>query len=229
MKIAAEKTQDEKNITAERYQADEYAKVYKSQYQAGYSLKNLRSRLIARFEIKTIQTIIDHMNIQGKILDVPCGTGKLGSVLSQYPVQITAGDISESMMKYARGEYAEDKLDGFAVCDVCDLQFSDSAFDSIVCLRLFQRLPKESRLECLKEFARVTKDDLVISYSRSTPWQRLKNALRWVYDRSNPTFFHLTRQEILDELISAGFEVKNFQHVLPVISSEVIIHCRLQQ
>lgn len=220
--------QNSKKITAERYQADEYAENYKREYATGKNFKGFRSWVIARAECNAVRKVVREIPIVGKVLDVPCGTGKLGPTLSRFPVKITAGDISESMMKYAKGEYAEEKFDGFELCDVCNLNFPDNTFDTIVCLRLFQRLSRESRIASLQEFARVTKNDLIISYSISTPWQRLKNALKWWHEKGDLIFFHVSRREILAELSSVGFEVKRYQSVLPIISSEVVIHCCLK-
>lgn len=220
-------SETEKRNTAERYQADEYAEIYKQEYVSGRSFKHIRSRLIAHFERKTIDDVLTRMSLSGKVLDVPCGTGKLGPILSNYPVKVTAGDISKSMMKYAQAEYDSEKFDGFEECDVCNFKFSDNAFDAIVCLRLFQRLPKEIRLQALNEMARVVTHSLVISYSRSTMWQKTKNALRGLYDRSAPTLFHVPMSEIVEEMHSAGFEIQEKQSVLPIISSQIVIHCSL--
>lgn len=215
--------ENEVQRTAQRYQKKAYASSYKQEYLDGWKLKNLRSRLIARAEIQAIKKAIEEVQLCGSVLDIPCGTGKLGRTLSSYPVSITAADISPEMMGLARDEYDPEKISDFIVCDAADLPLSSSSLDSIVCLRLTQRLPVEYRGRILAEFRRVARKYLVVSYSLRSPWHDLRNRFRWTYDRSNPTFFPASRSCVENELKEAGFEIIRIRAVLPMLSSQVIV------
>ncbi|HEY5624566.1 MAG TPA: class I SAM-dependent methyltransferase [Gammaproteobacteria bacterium] len=212
--------------TAQRYQTDAYASTYKNEYEDGWKLRNLRSRLVASAEIHAVTKALDGARLEGAILDIPCGTGKLGGTLSRYPVRITAADLSAEMMKLAREEYDEEKIDDFIVCDAAELPMEDGSLDSVICLRLTQRLPVEFRARVLAEFRRVVTRSLIVSYSVSSPWHDLRGRLRWLYDRSDPTLFPARRREIEQELNQAGFSIVDVRKVLPAISSQIIVTAR---
>ena len=209
----------------ERYQRESYALRYKKEYKGGYGFKNIRSRIIAGREIAVLKSLLDGIGITpGSIfLDMPCGTGKLGAPLSGYPIKILAADLSQHMMALASPEYSPDKLLGFMRFDARNIPFDGESVDHIVCLRLFQRLPREIRINILREFRRVVKRSLVVSYSYYSPFQNLRNSIRRLYVRERQSFYHESIVNIESELLEAGFMPRKIKHVLFGASSEIII------
>jgi len=211
--------------TKERYQSSQYATQYKSEYEAGFSFKNIRSRIIAYREIAVIQSILsDIQDIDGLVLDIPCGTGKLGKTLSSFPVTILASDISSEMMALARKEYNPKKFKGFVQLNAVNIPYAVESVNTIICLRLFQRVSADARRQILSEFRKIVKSNLIISYSYSSSWQKVRQEIRYLYDYSNPVFFHADIKDIVEEIEETGFLVKKLRYVLPGLSSEVIFH-----
>ena len=76
------------------------------------SFKGFRSRIIAYREVKIVKSFLTKIVNKGmKILDLPCGTGKLGPILSDFPIEVVAGDVSKSMISLAEAEYQQNKID----------------------------------------------------------------------------------------------------------------------
>ena len=216
----------------ERYKNGQYARQYKEEYTGGYSFKHMRSRLIALREIAIIRDFLalrmKHIQDKIFILDVPCGSGKLGKMLSAFPVWITGGDISRQMMALAAGEYEPAKFMGLLEFDAQRMPLASGCMDMVVCLRLFQRLPRSHRINILKEIKRVAGKGVIISYSYDSWYQRLRGRLRNLYDSEKPTLSHATLDAIKQELKEAGFRAEKIRFVLPGLSSEVIIHAEPQ-
>lgn len=212
----------------ERYQRDSYALRYKQEYREGRGFKNIRSRIIAGREIAVLRALLDRIDINpgSVLLDIPCGTGKLGTLLSSYPARILAADLSPHMMSLASDEYARDKLLGFLRFDAQNIPLEPESIDHIVCLRLFQRLPVELRMNILNEFRRVVKDCLIVSYSYYSAFQNLRNSVRRLYDREKQSFYHESTANIESELRETGFRPTETRHVLYGASSEIVILAR---
>ncbi len=209
----------------ERYQKESYALRYEEEYKGGYGFKNIRSRIIASREIAVLKSLLGGIGIApgSTILDMPCGTGKLGPALSGYPIRILAADLSHHMMRLASSEYSSGKLLGFMRFDARNVPLYAQSIDHIICLRLFQRLPKEIRISILREFRRVVRRCLVVSYSYYSPFQSLRNSVRRIYDREKQTFYHESLANIESELLEAGFMPRQVRHVLFGASSEIVI------
>jgi ubiquinone/menaquinone biosynthesis C-methylase UbiE len=215
---------DKLRETIKRYQSASYAQKYTQEYLGGLDLKSLRSRIIAGFEKSIIERLIKGVVENGDVvLDVPSGSGKLGQTLSIFPVKIVAGDISLEMMSLARGEYARDKLIKLLRLDARVMPLKDNCIDIVICLRLFQRLPKDVRCDILNEFQRITRRYLIISYSYESITQRMRGRLRGLYDREKTMFCSVSLRDIRLELEEAGFILKKARHVVARLSSEVII------
>lgn len=210
--------------TRKRYQSNEYAINYKKEYVSGWAVKSIRSRIIKNLEINTIRKVLHPLlTPKSSVIDIPCGTGKLGSLLSEYDITIIAADVSNEMIALAKDEYEVKKI-SFMQIDATNIKMDDNSVNTVVCLRLFQRLDTPTRKKILKEFNRIANKDLVISYSYTSFWQKMRSSLRKLYDVEKNIFFSPTVLELLDEIQKAGFVIKNKKYINPVISSEVIIH-----
>lgn len=215
---------DHESETRKRYQSDEYAKNYKNEYLSGWSLKSIRSRVIKDLEINAVRKVLHPLLIPNtSVIDIPCGTGKLGSLLSEYNISIIASDVSNEMMALAKGEYDPSKV-VFKQIDATKIDMTDNSIDTVVCLRLFQRLDAPTRQKILGEFYRISKKNLVISYSYNSWWQNIRKSIRKIYDVEKNIFFAPDIAEIMGEIKHAGFTIKTKRFINPVISSEVIIH-----
>lgn len=148
----------------------------------------------------------------GNCLDIPCGTFRLGKILLDRNLQITASDYSTNMLEQAM--LMADSLDSnhrvnFSQQDIRTTGFESQSFDLIICNRLFHHYSSSTvRVTVLNELRRLCRDLLVISYfdslSLSNAWRRLKHisGLKPQKDR-----FAISRKQLRREAELAGFEV----------------------
>jgi ubiquinone/menaquinone biosynthesis C-methylase UbiE len=136
---------------------------------------------------------------KGRILDVPCGVGRLASVLDKNKYHIVGFDYSEAMLDAARHLYHE-TMQG----DAQNLPFADKSFDAIVTLRFF--IHYDDIRPFLKEFTRVLKDDGVIIFERYTWTPLIFNVLEKTL--GGKTFIH-RKKKLLQILEEEGLELVN--------------------
>ncbi len=85
--------------TLGRYRSREYVRRYKAEYTNGLGPKHVRSRVVAAGEKAAIAQLLREIDPAGSaLLDVPCGTGKLGPLLQTFPVHVVAADVSREML-----------------------------------------------------------------------------------------------------------------------------------
>jgi len=122
------------------------------------------------------------INDDSRILDLPCGTGRLSRLLSENGHNVVAADVSLSMISVARGKTGMDSKVEFVVCDAEELPFSDGVFDCVVSLRFMGFLPPQIRLKVLGEMSRVTTNWLILFYHDPSSlmgiFRMIKNRLR---------------------------------------------------
>ena len=210
--------------TLDRYLNREYARQYKAEYTTGLTPKRLRSRVIAAGEKAVIAQLLHEIDPAGSaLLDVPCGAGKLGPLLQTFPVHVVAADVSREMLTFAGEEYDPAQLLRVLQCDARALPFKDGSVDVVICLRLFQRLPPEARRMILNEFRRVTRGQLLVSYSYASGLQRIRRTIRALYARESGRLFHVPLSDMMKEIEAVGFRPRKWKYVLPVLSSEIIV------
>lgn len=158
-----------------------------------------------------------------KILDIPCGTGIMGSVVSKFPASVVASDISEDMMNLAIEEYNKSKFGGFVKADITNTLFERDSFACVLTIGLMHRLPLEIRHQALKEIRSISKKYIIISYSVYSPLQKFK---RWFLKAIKPSYkpspAPISMKVILDEIKAHGLRVKRTYPVVPFLSSEII-------
>lgn len=168
-----------------KYQAKEAYLV--SSIAQQYEAKRFASplgRFINWREKRTAVSLLEMLSIShdSRILDLPCGTGRLSRLFSENGHNVVAADISPSMVSVARGKTWTGRKVEFVVCDAEKLPFSDGVFDCVVSLRFMGFLSPPIRLKVLGEMSRVTTNWLILFHhdpsSLKGIFRRIKNRLR---------------------------------------------------
>lgn len=174
---------DSHRFTREKFDSKEYAALYAGKFAA--------SRKDAR-EKECIRELLLGVLPGSRVLDLPCGAGRMTSFLVRLGHRVTAADTSEHMLAEARARVqAELGPEGLAdrvelsQQDILKLGFDDDAFDAVACNRLFHHFAEsETRRRALAELARVCRGPIVVSYfssfALSALQRRVANAVRGI-------------------------------------------------
>ena len=107
---------------------------------------------------------------KGRVLDAPCGGGRVTLFLADKGYQMTSADLAETMLEHTR---ANVKKAGLNIAverqDVEKLTFADRSFDAIISFRLFHHFPDAAiRQRVVRELCRVADRHVALSYF--SPW-----------------------------------------------------------
>lgn len=195
--------------------ADAYKRYQSSQWTWGRITTWREQYLIRRLLASRMWNAAD------AVLDVPCGTGILASTLAPFAPRVLASDISFEMMRLAASAYAIRGFGGFVQADITAMPFSDRCFSVMVTLGFMHRVPADIRHRSLAELHRVCAETAIISFSLTSPMQRLKHLLlSMISSRHVPAPCAISMKEAEREIRQAGFLILKRVAVLPLMSSE---------
>jgi ubiquinone/menaquinone biosynthesis C-methylase UbiE len=137
-----------------------------------------------------------------RVLDIPCGTGRIARLLVQRRYDLVCGDISQQMLEVARGQLADAAAE-FLPLDIYDLPFPSDSFDCVCCIRLFQHLTSDQRMLALRELARVSKRYVIANAMYTSMYYGLVRRVRLALGRYAPRYT-MSEQEMKHELTGAG-------------------------
>ena len=154
-----------------------------------------------------------------RVLDVPCGGGRVTVHLGRQGYRMAAADLSDAMIEITRENLRKEGLDiQVGKQDVEQLSYAARSFDTIVSFRLFHHFPNaEIRERVVRELCRVAGKFVVLSYfspvSVTTLKRRLSAALGGRRSQKHPT----SLTEVEGYFNGAGFRlVKDFAQ-MPVV------------
>jgi len=159
----------------QRFSRRETAAGYPSQFRRGNRRDEAERHAILR--------ALRHLPRGSKVLDLPCGSGRLITLLQQQGMQVTGADASEEMLSNAAENLQHGQPVPLLYADVMRTGFADGEFDAVLCNRLFHHFhASETRRSALAELRRICRGPLIISFfssfSVSAQWRRLQNGLR---------------------------------------------------
>lgn len=204
-----------KDTIRARYQSSRVAGEYDDRRYNDWQGR-LNNRTVWR---KLLGTLSD-VPAGGRVLDVPCGTGRFSWHLASAGFQTTACDVSRDMLARAEkvgspGGPAPQFLEG----DLFNLPFDDREFDAVVCIRFMNLVDRPVRVEAVQKLARLA-PILVIGYYHC---YTLKYLSRWIRHRLRlykPTGPRMTRKSLSEEIKETGCRLKQLVPVAPLFSEE---------
>jgi ubiquinone/menaquinone biosynthesis C-methylase UbiE len=127
-------------------------------------------------EKQRIQSLLRAVPGDGVVLDIPCGAGRFHELLKARSHRVLAGDISSAMLDLAR---AAGRADEYFLADAESLELPEKSVDGVFCIRLFHHLADAAtRRRVFKEFARVSRGWVLVSFYHSNCLKRFKKMLR---------------------------------------------------
>src|SRR5687767_6611582 len=104
-----------------RYGSPDGAAAYRKKYE-----RSLARRWSNRRELATVRRALERAGARGRLLDCPCGAGRLVPTLLEVADHVTAVDLSPAMVEQARAALAPEAEAGrvdFAVASAERLPF----------------------------------------------------------------------------------------------------------
>lgn len=142
-----------------------------------YANRRFRPEVEAR-ENRMLSELIARCQGVERVLDAPCGTGRIHPLLSDF--QTIAMDISPFMV-----DQADSGRVHALVGDVGRMPFRDDSVELACCIRLLHHLPSDDMVGgFLRELARVSSRYVIITYYRSFALQHWRRVVKgWLRDR----------------------------------------------
>ena len=158
---------------------------------------------------KAIEILSKNLKSRAKILDVGCGTGLASELLSKSGYNITAIDISENMISYAKKRCPNEKL---IVGDFLTYKFSEK-YDAIISLAFIHLFPKETAEQVIDKMFELLnfKGYLYIGTTKSFKsregWELKQDAF---FPKSIEKRYrkHWLEGELKESLLKSGFKYK---------------------
>lgn len=154
-----------------------------------------------------------------RVLDAPCGGGRVAIHLAKQGYRVACADLSDAMIEIARANLRDAGIDApVDKQDVEALTYADRAFDTVISFRLFHHFPApEIRQRVVGELCRVARQFVVLSYfspaSVTSVQRKLRAALGGRRSQKHPT----PLSEVEGYFARCGFKlVKDFAQ-LPLI------------
>jgi SAM-dependent methyltransferase len=187
---------------------------------AHYATQRFRGTRAAQRDPRMVDAILRAHGVRGRVLDVPCGTGRLSAMLARHAASRAGVDVSQPMLAQARID-AGVRL---AQASAEHLPFAARSFDVVVCCRLLHHLRGSELLErVVGELVRVSDRLVVASYwdAASLPALRVKWGLK--RDEGERGRLARPRAEIERAFEAAGARCVEFRHSFRFVSQQTFV------
>jgi len=189
-----------------------------------YRFGHLKGKITNWLELRLMNRALQCSNIvpPARILDIPCGTGRLSLHLAKKGYTVTAADISSEMVRLTKEKLESYELIGDTVIeDAENLSFSDDSFDAVVSLRFLGHTPPEIRLRILQEYKRVTRRYLILAYYNEVSFQ---NILREIQRKQKKiSWYPVSISEVDYELKKLGLKKEKGFHLAFGFSETMVV------
>lgn len=172
--------------------------------------KNTLNNSKNKREMACIESALSGLPADSKVLDLPCGTGRLEMMLLERGYTVVAADYAHAMIEAAQA-YHTDLLNNdpdksarvvFQQEDILNTSFDDNTFDAIICNRLLHHYPEAAlRQQVLAELKRISKDRIIVSFFSNFALSALKfhitNSLKGITpDDRIPIWYKTFEQDV---------------------------------
>jgi 2-polyprenyl-3-methyl-5-hydroxy-6-metoxy-1,4-benzoquinol methylase len=200
------------------YQSPAVAKRYDA---SRYS--DLAGRMNNRSAWRALQKALAPVPAGGRVLDIPCGTGRFSWHLARAGFKTVASDISNDMLKVAADAGpTSGARPQFLHADLFNLPFDKDEFDAVVCIRFMNLVGRQHRVSAVQQLSRVA-PILVIGYYHPYTLKHVSRTVRHKLGLTRPPNERLTRARLAAEIAETGCRIKAVIPVAPLLSEEWIV------
>ena len=164
-------------------------------------------------EMKLVDRAFSLIPKTHRVLDLPCGGGRVTVHLGLQGYKMSSADLSDAMLVITRENVAQNGLKGTVEKqDIEKLTYADQHFDSLISFRLFHHFPNpEIRQRAVSELYRIAKQFVAISYFSPASVTSVKRAIRSAMGGRKSDKHPTSLTEVKRYFAKAGFRfVKDF-------------------
>jgi len=168
-------------------------------------------------ERKLLTKILMGLDTFDKVLDIPCGYGRMYYVLKERSRLYTGSDVSKEMVLRLKSRSGVGKG---VVGNIYSLPFKDESFEMVLSWRIFQHInTREKREKAFSELSRVSKRWVLISFYRENTLHKIERILTGRKSKINM----MRVKEILDEAQRAGLGKILIMPLFPLFHSQTLL------
>lgn len=187
-----------------------------------------RDRARHHREVRCIERALADLPPGSRVLDLPCGAGRMFEALAGLDFRITGIDHSPAMLAAAeriaqRLPQVQDLREG----NVFETDLPSRSFDAVLCNRLLHHFAApQDRQKALRELARLSRGVVVASFFCTASLDGLRT--RWKRARRGTASGRsaIPYRRLLEDVESAGLRVERVLRTLPGISKQWYVVAR---
>jgi ubiquinone/menaquinone biosynthesis C-methylase UbiE len=170
-----------------------------------------------RREQQALRKLIQLIPPESRVLDLPCGTGRVTRLILDAGHEVIAGDSAASMLSEADQQLsAVFPRAEFRLMQAASTGLPEGSVDAVMCNRLFHHFAEPAvRIAVLREFARVSRGLVIVSFSNAFAadvlWQKFSRRIR---GRALRHYFPVSMRQFQREFAEAGLEIVTTRAVL---------------
>jgi len=187
----------------------------------------LSGRVFNELEKRCIVRAFADIPKDSRVLDLPCGTGRLAEPLLDVGYSVIGVDISATMLEQAsrRLKRFGSRFTSF-VCDVHDMPVRPERFEAALCARVLMHFPLDRQIAFLKAVAAVTQGSVVFTQSLSTPYQRFRRRVKRLIGNPPSATYPITESDLRQLLNGAGLMEARRIRPMSLLTEEIIVVAR---
>jgi ubiquinone/menaquinone biosynthesis C-methylase UbiE len=172
-------------------------------------------------EIKLVDQAFRLIPKSHSVLDIPCGGGRIFIRLAKQGYTVSAADLSDPMLEYARENAKKAGLDcPVEKKDIEQLDYPEKSFDTLICFRLFQHFPTEAiRQRAVSEMCRVARQYVVMSYFSPYSWTQARLILRERLGGKKMLKFPTSLKEVEGYFATNGYRLVKDLCTVPLVQT----------
>ena len=154
-----------------------------------------------------------------RVLDVPCGTGRLAPFLEKESASYLGADVSLEMVRLNPAMSV--------VADAAATPFADNSFEVVVCCRLLHHLDELEELPAVvRELVRISSGFVLASFWDAASLPAWRRRLGW---RARSGRRPISKQRLADCFESSGAEVVDYAHSARFLSMQTFAAARVER
>lgn len=157
----------------ERFQEAGIGPRYRQSYQTRWS-----KRRVTRREIHRIEKLLASQPRCRRLLDLPCGGGRVSGPLAAKTDLLLQADISLGQVLTAKQVMSSHESVAWFTASAFLIPLKDDAVDAVLCNRLTHHLPAAERERLIRELLRVAAQFVIVSYYDHDSFKSLGRRLR---------------------------------------------------